>query len=166
MTTFCLLMPISHPHLSVRNFTLGLTQSCNMSCLTLPFRICVFLIQALPILFSDTYKSSNNHQLVFPGCLLPLGLSYGPFHKSTNMRWQWWGSEYTTQNRAPWYTGYFKLKEFEKQQVQEGPSGSSSLIRPSRETCPVHVRGKKHPYVWRPRVAERNLNEEGWVSFH
>ena len=52
MTTFGLLGPSSHSHLSIVNSALGLARASNVAYLTLPWRICVFLIHALPFLFS------------------------------------------------------------------------------------------------------------------
>ena len=42
------------------------------------------------------------------------------------------------QDMALWHSEYFKLKEFEKQQVQEGLSGlpPKQIVRPSVERCP------------------------------
>ena len=69
----------------------------------------------------------------------------------------------------PWHTEYFKLKKFEKWQVQEGlsdifPLSPSLIIRPSYERCLPRPKGKDSPYFWRLRKAGRNGNEQTLLS--
>lgn len=49
-----------------------------------------------------------------------------------------------SQSIAPWHNQYFKLKEFEKWQVEEGLSDLPlrQVIKPSHERCPPYI-GRK-----------------------
>lgn len=63
---------------------------------------------------------------------------------------------------APWYIEYFKLKESEKEQVQEGFSDLplKQVVRPSvRGALPIPG-GKEYLHHPRQSAAKRNLNEQ------
>ena len=55
--------------------------------------------------------------------------------------WDWQASRHTTQNMAPWHAEYFKLKEFEKWQVQEGVSALplKQVTKPSCEVSSLYL---------------------------
>lgn len=58
---------------------------------------------------------------------------------------------------------YFKLKEFKKQQAQEGLSDFPlrQVIKPSQGVPFLYSKEKEHRYLRRQRDAERNLSEQG-----
>ena len=80
--TLGLPVPESHSHLPIVNSAAGLGRASEVTCFTLPLRIRMLSTHALSVIFTDTYKSPRDHQLVFPSCSLPCSLSYVLAHKS------------------------------------------------------------------------------------
>lgn len=73
-----------------------------------------------------------------------------------------------SQNMAPWNTEYFRLKEFEKEQVLGRLSDLplKQVTNPhERNARPPHPPGKRYPYLRRQKNAKMNPNKQALLHF-
>lgn len=99
--------------------------------------------------------------------LLPL-VAFLYFYFSCKFLWHADGVQDTLpQNMSPCPIEYFKLKEFEKWQAQEGLSDlpMKQVIKPPCERYSPYTQKKEHSCLWRWRDKERNLNKQALLSF-